>query len=114
LGTLSEGSRTCLTGAPGARRLERRTPTVSPDAHDGWRRTRLPDGQTAYVANAGLDFGASPDEAVSAPSGAPPPVQPIVAAPSVPLQAKLYVGDVGSLAALVPRHSGFDRLAEAG
>jgi hypothetical protein len=75
--------------------------TVSPDAHEGWRSTRLPDGQTAYVANAGLDLGGSPNESASAPSGAPPPVQPIVAAPSVPSQAKLYVSDVGSLAALV-------------
>jgi hypothetical protein len=75
--------------------------TVSPDAHDGWRSTRLPDGQTAYVSNAGLDFGGSPHESTSAPSGAPPPVQPIVTAPSVPSQAKLYVSDVGSLAALV-------------
>lgn len=75
--------------------------TVSPDAHDGWRSTRLPDGQTAYVADVGLDFGASPHESASAPSGAPPPVQPIGAAPSVPSQAKLYVSDVGSLAALV-------------
>ena len=75
--------------------------TVSPDAHDGWRWTRLPDGQTAYVANAGLDFAASPHESASAPSGEPPPVQPIVAAPSAPSQAKLYVGGVGSIAALV-------------
>ena len=75
--------------------------TVSPDVHDGWRSTRLPDGQTAYVANVGLDFGASPPESASAPSGAPPPVQPIVAAPSVPSQAKLYVSDIGSLANLV-------------
>jgi hypothetical protein len=75
--------------------------TVSPDAHDGWRSTRLPDGQTAYVADAGLDFGASPNASASAPAGAPPPVQPIVAAPSIPSQAKLYVGDVGSLADLV-------------
>jgi hypothetical protein len=75
--------------------------TVSPDVHDGWRSTRLPDGQTAYVADAGLDFGASSPESASAPSGAPPPVEPLVAAPSVPLQAKLYVGDVGSLADIV-------------
>ena len=75
--------------------------TVSPDAHDGWRWTRLLDGQTAYVANVGLDFGASPHESASAASGAPSPVQPIVAAPSVPSQAKLYVGDVGSLTDLV-------------
>ena len=74
---------------------------VSPTEQDGWRRTRLPDGQTAYVANAGLAFGASPQDSASAPSGAPAPVQPLGVAPAAPPRAKIYLSDTKSLALLV-------------
>src|SRR6478736_5648953 len=40
--------------------------TVSPVAQNGWRRTRLPDGRAAYVADAGLDFGPAPQAVPSA------------------------------------------------
>jgi hypothetical protein len=67
--------------------------TVSPGQKDGWRRTRLPDGQICYVANAGLDFGPSP----AAPAGAAAPVEPLGAK----LHAKIYIKDLDQLAGLV-------------
>jgi SH3-like domain-containing protein len=76
--------------------------TVSPAEHEGWRRTRLPDGQTAYVAEAGLDFGPT-SEPLSASSGAAGQVvQPISAAPPVAKpHATIYVENLQHLADLV-------------
>ncbi len=68
---------------------------VSPGQRDGWRRTRLPDGQLGYVANAGLDFGPSP--AASAAPGTAAPVEPIGARP----HPQIYIKDLDHLASLV-------------
>jgi|GEM_PF-2050136 len=72
--------------------------TVSPSATDGWRRTRLPDGRAAYVADAGLDFGPAP-QAVSPAGGAP--VQPLSAPPRATPHAKIYVTSLDHLSNLV-------------
>ncbi|HLK88768.1 MAG TPA: SH3 domain-containing protein [Polyangia bacterium] len=64
---------------------------VSPGQKDGWRRTRLPDGQLGYVAGAGLELGPSP------PSVSTAPVQPLAARP----QPQIYIKNLDHLASLV-------------
>jgi SH3-like domain-containing protein len=82
--------------------------TVAPSAENGWRRTRLPDGQTAYVAEAGLDFGPAPEATATS-----APVQPIAPAPSAQPRAKLYVADLEHLATLVANDSVVSPMVES-
>jgi len=76
--------------------------TVAPRADNGWRRTQLPDGQTAYLAEAGLDFGPAPE--VPGPT-----VQPLAPPPGARPEARIYVADLDHLASLV----GDDRVVSA-
>jgi len=82
--------------------------TVAAQAENGWRRTRLSDGQTAYVAEAGLDFGPAPE--VTAPAA---PVQPIAPAAAPTPRAKLYVADLEHLSALVAKDSVVSPMVES-
>jgi hypothetical protein len=70
--------------------------TVAPSAENGWRRTPLPDGQTAYVAEAGLDFGPAPQLTTTN-----APVQPLAPAPSPRPRANIYIANLEQLAGIV-------------
>ncbi|HXU61513.1 MAG TPA: hypothetical protein VN962_07430 [Polyangia bacterium] len=73
--------------------------TVGPPGENGWRQTRLPDGQIVYVAEAGLDFGPAPQ--ALAPTRAP--VQPLAPRRRAMPRAKIYIADLDQLAEVVAR-----------